>query len=211
MKNSTRKFTSGFFGLNLISFSLIILSLLFFNSQNLFAHCDSYDGPVIKDAQEALENNNVNMVLKWVSKDQEDEIKSLFKKTYNLRNGDKEVYEIVQKHFFETLVRLHRETEGEPFTGLKPAGSTSKILGMADNTISTGKNAELKKTISSGVEKTIQEKFEKLMTLSKVKDDSVEKGREYVAAYIDYTHTLEALHSILEKNDIHHSGKLHKH
>ena len=56
-----------------------------------------------------------------------------------MKSGDQEIYKIVEKHFFETLVRLHRETEGEPYTGLKPAGSTSKIVQMADNSIVSGR------------------------------------------------------------------------
>lgn len=32
------------------------------------AHCDSYDGPVIIDARKALETNNPESVLKWMSK-----------------------------------------------------------------------------------------------------------------------------------------------
>ena len=36
-----------------------------------FAHCDSYDGPVVKDALQALETNNVALVYKWISTEQE--------------------------------------------------------------------------------------------------------------------------------------------
>lgn len=112
-----------------------LASFIFILTNTTFAHCDSYDGPVIKDAEKALETNNVNLVLKWVTKEQEKEITTLFHKTYELRNGDKGVYEIVEKHFFETLVRLHRETEGAPYTGLKPAGTTKQIIQMTDNAL----------------------------------------------------------------------------
>ncbi len=111
---------------------LFLASFMFVFTNSASAHCDSYDGPVIKDAEKALETNNVNLVLKWVTKEQEKEITTLFQKTYELRNGDKGVYEIVEKHFFETLVRLHRETEGAPYTGLKPAGTTKLIIQMTD-------------------------------------------------------------------------------
>jgi hypothetical protein len=30
--------------------------------------------------------------------------------------------EVADRHFFETVVRLHRAGEGAPYTGLKPAG-----------------------------------------------------------------------------------------
>jgi len=60
-----------------------------------FAHCDSYDGPVIKDALKALDQNKVELVLKWIEPQQEAEIISLFDKTYRLKNGDQEAYALV--------------------------------------------------------------------------------------------------------------------
>lgn len=52
-------------------FSIIILSLLMLSgSLPASAHCDSYGGPTIKNAIKALETNNVNLVLKWITADQ---------------------------------------------------------------------------------------------------------------------------------------------
>jgi hypothetical protein len=59
----------------------------------------------------------------------------LFNKTYSLKGGDKEIYEIIEKHFLETLVRLHHASEGESFTGLKPAGSAEPIIKMSDKAL----------------------------------------------------------------------------
>lgn len=41
-----------------------------------------------------------------------------------------------------------------------------------------------------------------------VKDQSIEKGREYVKAYVDYTHTLEAIHDIIDARN---GEQAHKH
>ncbi len=41
-------------------------------------------------------------------------------------------------------------------------------------------------------------KYRKVAELYKVKDNSKEQGREFVEAYVDYTHTVEALHDIME-------------
>lgn len=163
----------------------------------VFAHCDSYDGPVIQDAYKALEKEDVTYVLKWIDADQEAEIKNLFSKTVSLKHTDAEVYTIVEKHFLETLVRLHRETEGAAFTGLKPAGSTTPIVQMADKSIENKEVNTLLSNIGSHIDKVIQEKFDKVAALYKVKDNSVAEGRAYVMAYVDYTHTLEALEHIL--------------
>lgn len=162
------------------------------------AHCDSYDGPVIKDATLALETNNVNLVLKWITKEQEQEIISLFNKTYSLKNSDKEIYAIVKKHFLETLVRLHRETEGAPYTGLKPAGTTKQIVLMTDKALLEENVDDFLIKFNSHIDKEIREKYQKVTELNKVKDNSVEQGRAFVEAYVDYTHTVEALHDVLE-------------
>lgn len=177
---------------------LFLASFIFIFTNTAFAHCDSYDGPVIKDAVKALETNNVNLVLKWVTKEQEKEIITLFQKTYELRNGDKEVYEIVEKHFFETLVRLHRETEGAPYTGLKPAGTTKQIIQMTDKALKENNVDDFLHKLNNHIDKLVREKYQKVSELNKVKDDSVEQGREFVAAYVDYTHTVEAIHDIIE-------------
>lgn len=176
----------------------LVLSLMLIFPYKSLAHCDSYDGPVIKDAYKALETNNVNLVLKWISKEQEKEIISLFNKTYKLRSGDKEIYQIVEKHFFETLVRLHRETEGAPHTGLKPAGTTKMIVVLSDKAIETKNVDDLANKLNAHIDKVVREKYKLVASLHKVKDESPEKGREYVKAYVDYTHTLEAIHDILE-------------
>lgn len=77
--------------------TIAFISLLMaFGSFTALAHCDSYDGPVIKDATKALETNNVDLVLKWITEEQEQEIVPLFNKTYQLKKGDGEVYSIVK-------------------------------------------------------------------------------------------------------------------
>ena len=184
--------------------SMIFISLLlFFASTPAFAHCDSYDGPVIKDAIKALETNNVKLVFKWITPEQEAEITGLFDKVQGLKNGDREIYSIVEKYFFETLVRLHRETEGAPYTGLKPVGTTKQIIVMSDKAIENNDIDKLLAQLNNHIGSVIREKYNKVATLDKVKDNSAEEGRAYVKAYVDYTHSLEALHDILENGGGH--------
>ncbi|BBE20065.1 hypothetical protein AQPE_4256 [Aquipluma nitroreducens] len=178
--------------------AFLLFMLTLFAGTPASAHCDSYDGPVIKDATKALETNNANLILKWITPEQEKEIILLFKKTYQLRGGDKEVYAIVEKHFFETLVRLHREKEGAPYTGLKPAGTTKQIIQMTDKALQEGNVDDFLVKFNSHINKVIREKYQKVSELNKVKDNSTELGREFVEAYVDYTHTVEALHDIIE-------------
>ncbi len=72
------------------------------------------------------------------------------------------------------------------------------IIQLSDNAILTGSVDDLVGKLNNHIEKIVREKYQNVAMLSKVKDESVEMGREYVEAYVDYTHTLEAIHDILE-------------
>jgi hypothetical protein len=63
-----------------------MLSLLL-NVQIISAHCDTMDGPVVKDAKKAIETNNVNYVLKWVRVEDEKEIKE-DQRNYSITAGE---------------------------------------------------------------------------------------------------------------------------
>ncbi|MGB5880394.1 MAG: DUF6448 family protein, partial [Thermoanaerobaculia bacterium] len=83
------------------------------------AHCDGMDGPVVVAAQKALASGDVNLVLIWVQKDDEKEIRQSFDRTVAVRELSAEAKELADMYFFETLVRIHRAGEGAPYTGLK--------------------------------------------------------------------------------------------
>ncbi len=194
---STKSLKS-FFVLSLIAM-VSVLSI-----QPVSAHCDSFDGPALIDAAKALETNNVELIKKWILAEDEAVVVPLFHKTYSLKNGDAEVYEIVKTHFYETFIRLHREMEGATFTGLKPAGTTAHITVMSDKALETGDFSGLLTALNRHVNQQLTEKYEKAAALYRVKDRSVEEGRQYVAAYVDYTHAVEAVHDILEAGGHHH-------
>ena len=162
------------------------------------AHCDSFDGPVIKEAQKALQTNKVKLLYKWITPADEAEITALFDKTYALRGGDAEIYAIVEKHFLETLVRLHRASEGVPYTGLKAAGSVKPIVKMSDEALDTGNIDGLLAKLTGHIAKVVREKYAKAEALARQKDLSPAKGREYVRAYVDYVHTIEGIHSWID-------------
>lgn len=177
---------------------LIIATAMIFSTLPASAHCDSYDGPLIKDALKAIGTGKIAPVLKWIDEKHEKEIITLFNKTVSLKGGDKEIYAIVEKHFLETLVRLHREDEGAPFTGLKPAGSVTPIIAMADQAVASGEPTTLITKLDDHLNKVLKEKYDLVMEKSLRKDDSAAEGREYVKAYVEYTHFLEAIHGIIE-------------
>ena len=100
---------------------------------------------------------------------------------------------------------MHRETEGASYSGLKPAGTTKQIIQMTDKALDEGNVDDFLTKLNSHINKVIQEKYQKVSELNKVKDNSEEQGRAFVAAYVDYTHTVEALHDVME-HDGNHSG-----
>ncbi|MEA5112934.1 MAG: DUF6448 family protein [Geobacteraceae bacterium] len=99
-----------------------------------------------------------------------------------------------ENRFFSTLVRVHRAGEGAPFTGLKPAGTLEPAVAEADKALASGSSDALVKLITDSATHGIRERFERSLTAYKHKDESVKAGREFVDAYIEYTHDVERLH-----------------
>jgi hypothetical protein len=157
------------------------------------AHCDTLDGPVVMAAKKALEKGDVTPVLKWVKKENEEEIRALFKKTLAVRKKGPEAKELVDMYFFETLVRLHRAGEGAPYTGLQ-AGPAEPIIAAADQALDKGSVDHLVKHVSDAVTKGIRQRFHTTLERKKHAEDSVEAGKEFVEAYVEFTHYVERLH-----------------
>ncbi len=158
------------------------------------AHCDTMDGPVVKTAQEALAKGDVTAVLKWVKPQQEAEVREGFKRTLAVRGLSKEARDLADMYFFETLVRLHREGEGAPYTGLKPAGTVEPIIAASDKALESGSVDALTKEITRLVTEGIRHRFTETMEKKKHADESVAAGREFVEAYVEFTHYVERLH-----------------
>src|SRR5512134_2307776 len=93
-------------------FALSLLGAALALAPGAFSHCDTLDGPVVADAKAALEKGNVAAVLKWVRADDEAAIREAFATTLKVRGLGAEARDLADRHFFETLVRIHRESEG---------------------------------------------------------------------------------------------------
>lgn len=194
-----------------VGFLLIIFTTaIWFIPAAAGAHCDTLDGPVVMTAKAALDKGDVTPVLKWVKKDDEAEIHDLFKKTLIVRSKGKEAKELADMYFFETLVRIHRVGEGAPFTGLKPAGMVEPPVAAADKAIATGTSDDLVKMVTGAAAAGIRERFERVKEARKHADESIDAGREYVEAYVDFTHYVERLHMEAESQGAHHAVKKEK-
>ncbi len=174
--------------------------------QLAFAHCDTMDGPVIHDARLALEQKDVTPVLKWIKPDNEAEIKAAFAKTLTVRRQGADARDLADRYFFETLVRVHRAGEGAPYTGLKPAGTeVGPAIEAADKALETGSLGETVKLVTDDAAVGIRKRFALVRKKKQHAGDSVEAGREFVAAYVDYVHYVEGLHRAAEGAGAHHA------
>jgi len=79
------------------------------------AHCDSVDGRS-SSTRSGPREGDVAPVLKWISVKQEADVREVFARTLAVRKLSADAQEVADTAFFETLVRLHRETEGAPYT-----------------------------------------------------------------------------------------------
>lgn len=178
----------------------VLFTMLFFGASNSFAHCDALDGPVIKAAQKALEAGNVNLVLIWVQQKDEAEIKRTFEQTLKVRKLSPEAKQLADTYFFETLVRVHRASEGAPYTGLKPAGlDLGPAIPAGDKALETGSAEPLLKLLTDTMHNGLHETFTEAKTKKNFTKDEVEAGREYVQAYVTFIHYVEGLYEAAKK------------
>jgi len=183
--------------------SLVVLGLLVLAPSRALAHCDGMDGPVVKAAQKALDTGNVNLVLIWVQKADEVEVRKAFDQTIIVRKLSPDANALADRYFFETLVRLHRAGEGAPYTGLKPAGrDLGPAIPAADKALEAGSVEPLLKLLSDAVQAGTGELFKHVMAKKNFDKNDVEAGREYVKAYVEFVHYVERIYQAA-KNPAH--------
>jgi len=157
-------------------------------------HCDTMDGPVVKAARAALDRGNVNLILPYVPKTGEPELRHAFERTMRVRLLSPEARETVDIWFFETAVRLHREGEGAPFTGLKPAGlDEGPAVPRAEKAIETGRLEEISHFLCHVVEEQLNHRFNHVMARRSYDENDVDAARAYVGAmlsFVVFSHSL---------------------
>jgi hypothetical protein len=159
------------------------------------AHCDTMSGPVVTDAKKALDTGNLTPVLKWIKTDAEPEIRAALDKTLAVRKTGLAARDLADTWFFETLVRVHRAGEGEPYTGLKPAGTKVEPgIEAADHALESGSIDPLVKELTAAIDASVRERFRRAADAAHNRDASVQAGREYVEAYVQFIHYVERLH-----------------
>ncbi len=148
-------------------------------------HCDTLDGPVVKEAMRALEKENVDIILPYVPKEGEEEVRKAFEKVVQVRKGGDVAREVADLYFFETVVRVHRAGEGAPFTGLKPAGlDVGPVIPVAEKAIASGSPDGLVDLLTDMVNIEVRHRFEHMMHLKAHAEKGVDDARDYVKAML---------------------------
>lgn len=186
---------------NLLKVVAVVFSFMFLTSIPAQAHCDTMDGPVVKAAQKALQTKNVNLVLIWVQPNDESAIRQAFRQTLAVRKLNREARNLADRYFFETLVRLHRAGEGEPFTGIEPAGTDpGVIVTSADKALRSGAVEPLLALVPATATPELRTRFKDVIAKTAYQTNDVAAGREYVKAYVSFLHFLEHLHAETARN-----------
>lgn len=148
-------------------------------------HCDTLDGPVVQAAIKALEAEDVDLILPYVHKEGEEEVKKSFEKVLKVRKDSELAREVADYWFFETVVRIHRAGEGAPYTGLKPAGlDVGPVIPVAEKAIETGDPGPLLDLLSETVRAEAKTRFDHMQHLKEHADHGVDAARAYVEAML---------------------------
>ncbi len=181
---------------------LAFLSIVYVG--NASAHCDTLDGPVVATARTALDSGTVTPLLKWVQAEEEDKIQAAFQKTLTVRAKGPEAKELADMYFFETLVRIHREGEGAPYTGLKPGEAIDPAVALADKALANGNVDNLVNVLNNAMANGIRKRFQHASETQKHANDSVAVGRDFVESYVVFTHYVEGIHGLIKGGAAHH-------
>lgn len=157
-------------------------------------HCDSMDGPVVAAARNALNANNVDLILPYVPESGTNEVKSAFEKVIKARGAGADAREVAELYFFETVVRVHRAGEGAAFTGLKPAGlDQGPVIPIAEKAIETGSPDALIDFLTDKLRNEVKTRFDHMKKLQSDDTSDISRAREYVEAMLGlevYSHKL---------------------
>jgi len=192
-------------GIGIVAAVIILLSG---TAGSALAHCDTLDGPVISLARQALAKGDVKIVLPWVDAAKEAELRKAFDLAIAVRGKGEKERELADMYFFETLVRIHREGEGAPYTGLKAAGlDLGPAIPEADKALETGNPGPLLKLMNAKIHEGIHKYYMEAKERKAHAGESVEAGRAYVQAYVPYLHFVERLYADATTPIAHGSGE----
>lgn len=150
-------------------------------------HCDTLDGPVVVAARQALDVDDVDVVLPFVPGDGEDEVRAAFDLTRKARIQGPEARQVADLYFFDTVVRVHRRGESVPHTGLKPAGlDAGPVIPLAEDAVATGDPEPLIAFLQRAVRDEVQQRLDDVQSLAAGSGSGVPASRAYTSAMLGF-------------------------
>jgi hypothetical protein len=169
------------------------------------------DGPVVTAARQALDKEDVNLILPYVREGAAADVRSAFEKALRARKAGPAAREVADLYFFETVVRLHRAGEGAPYTGLKPAGlDVGPVIPVAERAIEAGSPDDLIHLLTDTLQQEVRHRFEHLKHLQGYGPEDVSKAREYVEAMLGLEVYSNQLYQAMKASP-HEGGHEHHH
>ncbi len=172
-------------------------------------HCDSLDGPVVTAAKTALAQRQAALVLPFVPRSGETEVRRAFDRVLHVRDKGAETRELADLWFYETVVRIHRAGEGASYTGLKPAGlPEGPAIELAEEAVNSGSPTALANFLKSEVEREVERRLARVTALGASADGDIDANREYVEAMLGLEVWAHSLHERIhgEPHEGHHAG-----
>ncbi|HRP06368.1 MAG TPA: DUF6448 family protein [Opitutaceae bacterium] len=151
------------------------------------AHCDTADGPAVSDGRRALDSGNVNIALKWVRPQDENEVRAAFERARRVRMVGGEAAELADQWFLENLVRIHRIGEGAGYDGIKPSGTViPPQVRAADEALERGAIEPLRGLIETERWAELEKRFARALALKNFDADDLVAARAYMDAYVSF-------------------------
>jgi hypothetical protein len=151
------------------------------------AHCDTEDGPAVTDGRRALETGNVNIALKWVHQDDEEEVRDAFTRAVAVRDLSPDARDVADRYFLDVLIRVHRAGEGAGFDGIKPTGAhVPPQVVAADEALSLGRIDPLRGLVDEQRWDELERRFNQAVALKSFDVDDLAAARRYMEAYVSF-------------------------
>lgn len=181
----------------LLGVTAVGAGLFLANPMTAEAHCDTEQGPVYDALQTSLEERSFDYIAHWVPEADEAELKTYFERTMSVKNKtkDAEINDLADDYLFENFVRIHRTSEGAPYTGISHEPVDPGVA-AADESIEQESLAPLEEAgfVTDDNREHVEEVFTDLLETKIFETGDTEAGRAYVENYVTFTHLFEEGH-----------------
>lgn len=151
------------------------------------AHCDSDKGPVVTAAREALASGDIDLIKPYVKPAGEAELTAAFEHALKVRKLGGDARTLADQYFFEVAVRLHREGEGAPYTGITSEAVPEAIV-KADQAMNSGSMKDVTRLLNEAISHGLEERYAAIQQAREHAEEegTVEANREKVEAELGF-------------------------